>query len=907
MQDKKTDKSKPDNNNKQNKTTRRDRLISKLLPADKEKAAHRLRYIVRATAYIFFSWILSAGQIFFGARTFSPALLCATQTFPVPVFVGILLAVLTDRAATSMLWGALVILTFRIIVSFVPDFHERKADSIKDTQINLDSLGDDIPVPRLNGSKPKKKATRSRRILSLAEKIFCIIPDAEKSTASENSSESSNKTPDGRYNETLGARALFSSIGGFVCGLFMLIDGEYAFYNMIGALIMISALPVLTAVLSPLEKAHPNSWKGTLSRLLLLCLIVSSCGHATLLGIPVAPLVAMLFTLLTTTLRGTVAGGACGLLLGLIYDPLYAPLLCLGAILYSLISPFKKSVALGTLGLGIVLWCYYFGGAEGLVGTLTPMLVSLPLFFIIDKYYTSLFPDRHIPVHEYTHKAFEHPPRESDGIYFAEAVSQRGKNEIMTDKLGALSEAFSSMSETFNGLVDRFRRPDILGIRQISDSIFETTCADCRNHDVCWGVGYSDTLEISGKITSCLHLNGRLDPSDLPDSFISSCPRADRLIREANKQCENATECLMREQKIGIFASNFDDISAILRDALDGESDEYECDMEAGEKIFNMLTDVGYKVRGVVVCGKRNKRVLIKGASATDKSHILCASELCAKFSTVVGTPLMGPIFEMSQDGTVMTFYSKPRLSTVCAHGSLAAQSNDVTCPAPEPDREINFYNNSDLACGDCTRVFVNGNSYFYSLISDGMGSGNEAALASEISSMFVEKMLMAGNRADITVRMLNNFLRSENIGLGRECSATLDLFELDLISGNASFIKSGAAPTYIYRDKTVYKVNCRTMPVGIIKQADAKLTKFDTRPSDIIIMISDGCCPDSDDCPWLVEYLSDISLPTSSAPEQLEEFTNGIKNNILSLAVKNTPQDKHKDDISVSVVLISA
>lgn len=931
MQDKKTEKKKAAHDSKKNDSNRiTDKLMSKLLPADKERALARLRYIIRAAAYIFFSWILSAGQLPFGVRPLSLALLCATQTLPVPVFLGILLAVIGGRATTPMLWGALVILVFRIVVSFVPDFHENKGDTHKGSDINLDSLGDDISisVPRLSGKTSRKKQNKTvlRRAVSLAEKLLCIssneLEDITPRASRENAKVTDKKSPRtentrvGRYNETLGARALFASVGGFVCGLFTLIDGEYAFYNMIGALITISVLPLLTAAFYPLDSKHPNSWQGTLSRLLLICAVTWSCGKASLLGIPVAPLAVMLFTLITSSLRGTVVGAACGLLLGVIYDPLYAPLLCLCTILYSLISPFKKSVALGTAALCVVLWCYYFGGASGLVGTLTPMLVSLPLFFVADKYYTVIFPERAAAKRDSTQRTFSGRTKIPDGIYFAEAISQRGKNEIMTDKLGALSEAFSSMSETFNGLVDRFRRPDILGIRKISDSILEHTCADCRNHDVCWGVGYSDTIDISGRITSCLHLKGKVEPSDLPESFFASCPRAERLIREANKQCESATESLMREQKIGIFASNFDDISAILRDALDCESDEYECDMEASEKIFNMLSDAEYKVRGVVVCGKRNKRVLIKGASASESSPSFSSGELCSKFSAIVGTPLMGPIFEMSQDETVMTFYSKPRLSAVCSHGRIAALSdkdgtlanNSAASLSDVPsDDTIKLYRDDDLACGDCTRVFVNGNSYFYSLISDGMGSGSEAALASEISSMFVEKMLMAGNRADITVRMLNNFLRSENIGLGRECSATLDLFELDLMNGNASFIKSGAAPTYICRDKTVYKVNSRTMPVGIIKQADAKLTKFDTRPSDIVVMISDGCCPDSDDCPWLVEYLSDISMPPDRSPEHLEEFTSGLKNNILSLAVENSPKDKHKDDISVSVVLISA
>jgi stage II sporulation protein E len=170
---------------------------------------------------------------------------------------------------------------------------------------------------------------------------------------------------------------------------------------------------------------------------------------------------------------------------------------------------------------------------------------------------------------------------------------------------------------------------------------------------------------------------------------------------------------------------------------------------------------------------------------------------------------------------------------------------------------------------------------------------------------MLIEKMLSAGNRADTTLRMLNNVIRSENMGGGSECSATVDLLELDLMSGVASFIKSGAAPTYIARRGTVYKISSRTMPVGIIKDADARITKFDTEKGDIIVMISDGCCHDSEDCPWLVEFLCDHMQKSKNTVDVGEELCERLKGEILREAIKNFPRDRERDDISVAVTVV--
>ena len=124
-------------------------------------------------------------------------------------------------------------------------------------------------------------------------------------------------------------------------------------------------------------------------------------------------------------------------------------------------------------------------------------------------------------------------------------------------------------------------------------------------------------------------------------------------------------------------------------------------------------------------------------------------------------------------------------------------------------------------------------------------------------------------------------------------------------MSGCASFIKSGAAPTYIAREGTVYKVSSRTMPVGIIKDADARITKFDTKKGDLIVMISDGCCHDSDDCPWLVEYLCAFMSKGKRVDGGEDELCESLKNDILREAVKNLPDGAERDDISVSVTLV--
>ena len=306
-----------------------------------------------------------------------------------------------------------------------------------------------------------------------------------------------------------------------------------------------------------------------------------------------------------------------------------------------------------------------------------------------------------------------------------------------------------------------------------------------------------------------------------------------------------------------------------------------------------------------MVYGKRCVHVVAKCVTGADDLSAEKSAEVRRRISEAVGVELTDPVIEVGKDGKMLLLSSRPKVKASCAHGRISRSGREWSSGKGKEELFVDPFDETDETCGDMTDAFITDSSYFYSLISDGMGSGPSAAYTSEVSAMFIEKMLCAGNRADITLRMLNNVIRSENMGCGDECSATVDLLELDLMSGTAAFIKSGAAPTYIAREGTVYKVSSRTMPVGIIKDADARITKFDTKKGDIIVMMSDGCCHDSEDCPWLVEYLCTHMTKSRKTVAIGEEICERLKGEILQEAIKNAPEGEERDDISVSVVVV--
>ena len=144
------------------------------------------------------------------------------------------------------------------------------------------------------------------------------------------------------------------------------------------------------------------------------------------------------------------------------------------------------------------------------------------------------------------------------------------------------------------------------------------------------------------------------------------------------------------------------------------------------------------------------------------------------------------------------------------------------------------------------------------------------------------------GLAKDSSVLMLNRALKASK----DECSATVDLFEFDMMGGEGIFLKCGAAPSYIKRGSSVFRVRSKTAPLGLLSSIDAEKTKIDLRAGDHIIMLSDGVADEGDDAPWLLLLLG------NPPKENLKEYADLI----IEEAIKNCGVN---DDMSVMIIRI--
>jgi stage II sporulation protein E len=168
------------------------------------------------------------------------------------------------------------------------------------------------------------------------------------------------------------------------------------------------------------------------------------------------------------------------------------------------------------------------------------------------------------------------------------------------------------------------------------------------------------------------------------------------------------------------------------------------------------------------------------------------------------------------------------------------------------------------------------------------MGSGGEAKQTSSLVADFLRGALEFSPEGQTVLKILNHTIRHRH----RECSATVDLFSVDLYRGDAEFLKSGAAASYVKRGSSIFRIKSKTAPLGLMKNVDAERIKIDLDGDDFIIMLSDGIAQSAEDTPWLLDLLS------RPPKRNLKEYADSI----LAAALKNL---QHNDDMTVAVTRV--
>lgn len=322
-----------------------------------------------------------------------------------------------------------------------------------------------------------------------------------------------------------------------------------------------------------------------------------------------------------------------------------------------------------------------------------------------------------------------------------------------------------------------------------------------------------------------------------------------------------------------VGAPEYRALSALLLKAVETNENEYLIERELSLRLCRTLTDLNLDIFGVLVYGVRKKTIYIKGKSR--ELLIKNARSIIEAVAPLLPFLVDRESFEVRRDGEeggALFIFERERLSASVVRRRITARDESV--------------------CGDSVAVFKNKDDRFFAFISDGMGSGSSASAVSEVAVGFLGNMLSTGKLSGELIDMLNGFLCTRIQKNAAECSATLDLFELDLMNGHSVIYKCGAAPSYVYRRGRLFKLRSETMPVGILNEVDSKKVELELTRGDVVVMVSDGVTGEGGECPWLFDLL-------------VQNLPNRSLERIAELIVKYAAAKGSVDDITVILVRV--
>ena len=103
---------------------------------------------------------------------------------------------------------------------------------------------------------------------------------------------------------------------------------------------------------------------------------------------------------------------------------------------------------------------------------------------------------------------------------------------------------------------------------------------------------------------------------------------------------------------------------------------------------------------------------------------------------------------------------------------------------------------------------------------------------------------------------------------------------------------------TILLRGGQLFRIDCHTVPIGILHAIDAQILPFDIQPGDRIFMMSDGITEISPEC----EGTDDDWLTTLLSGELPED-----DDALITLLMQHAKDNGSRDDLSVIAIRIHA
>lgn len=679
------------------------------------------------------------------------------------------------------------------------------------------------------------------------------------------------------FGESLVLRMAASLIGGFTAAIYEILLSGISWTSVLFGLTMTLTPPVAVFAASGIfctevtprallfekrnlfdiskkkEKEKYNIIFFQCSAALVIFLTGYSLEPYSLLGISAAYVFSGLITLTVAKRFGALRAAAAGFFAVLGVSAMNSVAFALLGLASGLLFSVGIPYALAGGGAALAAWSIYSGGFISLLEIFPEYIISAVIGAALLKKITV----------EKTVSEEAEAYRSAKDMVGTMALSYRSAYRGSLSSLGESLVGLSAAARRFAEEGAKLGAEDYRAV--VTDAVL-SYCKTCPGYRSCRTASAAPYEELTEKIAAKLYAGESVGAKDF-DSVPAYCHMSNRIFEVINEQAARAEAERFRAYGACRSAGELEMLAKLIDDALMRDERERAMNTSLTEFVEPVAREHGPGEAVVRVYGERKYHVIAAGEDVDGTK--ITSPDFKKKIEEKLGARLGAPEFFRSGATVLMEADACRAFSVECASAALGGRDDEIS--------------------GDTVRIFESSDDRFYALLSDGMGTGKVAKETSSFVGAYLSQMLDSAYPTDTVLHMLSHIIRSR----GEECSATVDLFGFDLIGGEASFVKSGAAPSYIKRKDSIFRIRSETAPIGLMKNVDAERIKAGIEDGDYVIMLSDGVSQSTDDAAWLLELLS---KPPKSSVGEYADF-------ILSAAVGAS---RFKDDMTVVVAKIS-
>ncbi len=473
----------------------------------------------------------------------------------------------------------------------------------------------------------------------------------------------------------------------------------------------------------------------------------------------------------------------------------------------------------GRLGICISFLCSYFlvslrsGDAFQLVAGIYELIIGSGIFLLLPRSFFNSIKNS-MPSFKF-----------SRNLNFKEAIVQKLK--LTSNFLSTVPECIDKTAADINAL----------GFSGLEESCFDSVksyCSGCGIRKFCWDHSCKSTYEGIRLMIKNISIDKSFEENIAQLGKLKYCKSSSEIANRIYSTKRDFAAHKLLKSKVVEFKKTISDHFEQMSSLLEYISDDFKIYSQVDEvissKIESLLKKMGINFNFVRCKRGEEKRIFIDvetEASEKNKFNKLVFKEI----SLILGRKLDEPIMSLFDNICRIQFFEKRNYKvnlTVSQHA----------------------YNGGKF-CGDNCRCFEDGEGRFNLVLSDGMGTGTEAALEATLVAELIKKLIRIGMSFNSAVGLVNSVLL---LNSKEEAIATLDMISINLFNGKASFLKAGSPATFLLRGPEIKKINFTSLPIGILKEVSISQESMKLRPGDVIIMVSDGVTDIGED--WTLDLL---------------------------------------------------